>query len=61
MAENHTSQSWQERFKKNQAAFSRRIKRLVNEGVDDTLKTAQERKAERAKREKIAAGLPIGE
>lgn len=61
IAGRHSSQSWQERFKKNGGAFSRRVRRLVDEGVNNTLKTNQERNAERVKRAKIAAGQPIGE
>lgn len=50
LADRHSSQSWQERFKKNSAAFKRRIRRFVDEGVDETLKTAQERRKDREKR-----------
>lgn len=50
LADRHSSQSWQERFKKNAAAFKRRVRRFVDEGVDDTLKTAQERRKDREKR-----------
>lgn len=43
IADRHTTQSWHERFKKNAAPFTRRIGRLVGEGVDWTLKTEKER------------------
>ena len=43
IAGRHSDQSWQERFKKNAAPFSRRVQRLVGEGVDRTLKTERER------------------
>ncbi|WVF66019.1 hypothetical protein IAT40_000757 [Kwoniella sp. CBS 6097] len=42
-ADRHTAQSWHERFKKNAATFERRIKRLIQDGVNDTLKTKAER------------------
>ncbi|OCF36295.1 hypothetical protein I316_02169 [Kwoniella heveanensis BCC8398] len=42
-ADRHTAQSWHERFKKNAAIFERRTKRFIEEGVDHTLKTKQER------------------
>jgi hypothetical protein len=49
LAARHTSQSWHERFKKNQAAFGRRVMRFINEKVDMSLKTAAERAAAAAK------------
>ncbi|WWD16386.1 hypothetical protein CI109_100812 [Kwoniella shandongensis] len=42
-AENHTSQSWHERFKKNSVALEKRIRRFIAEGIDASLKTERER------------------
>lgn len=58
MAERHSSQSWQERLKKNSSVFGRRIRRLVEEGVDNSLKTSQERLKDRQKRAQ-EAGLDV--
>lgn len=49
LASRHSSQSWHERFKKNQAAFGRRVTRFISEKVDRSLKTAAERAATAAK------------
>ena len=43
IADRHSSQSWHQRFKKNATPFTRRIRRLMEEGVDKTLKTENER------------------
>ncbi len=43
IVDRHTDQSWHERFKKNATPFTRRIHRLVADGVDRTLKTQRER------------------
>ena len=43
IAGRHTEQSWLERFKKNSVPFTKRIERLVEDGVDETLKTERER------------------
>ena len=50
LVDRHSSQSWQERFKKNSGAFAGRVRRFVEEGVDDTLKTTQERRKDRQSR-----------
>ncbi|KAK8861691.1 hypothetical protein IAR55_002514 [Kwoniella newhampshirensis] len=42
-AERHTLQSWHERFKKNSVAFEKRITRLRQDGIDESLKTRAER------------------
>ena len=51
IARRHSNQSWQERFKKNQTTFEKRIKRCIYGGVDDTLKTAEEREKTRVEAE----------
>lgn len=48
----HSHQSWHERFKKNATAFSSRILRLKDQGLDDTLKTQTERQKELERRRK---------
>ena len=44
IADRHTSQSWHEHFKKNSALLSKRVQRFTQQGVNDTLKTKEERK-----------------
>ena len=61
LANRHTHQSWHERFKKNAAIFTKRVARFKDLGIDDTLKTKQERtkarelKAQREKQKEAAA------
>ncbi|WVR03708.1 hypothetical protein IAU60_000703 [Kwoniella sp. DSM 27419] len=43
IADRHSPQSWHERFKKSAAILERRVKRFISQGIDDTLKTADER------------------
>lgn len=57
IADRHTGQSWHERFKKNSAPFTRRIQKLVREGVDKTLKTEKERA--KAAQIQAARGEPV--
>ncbi|WWC88056.1 uncharacterized protein L201_002959 [Kwoniella dendrophila CBS 6074] len=39
----HSAQSWHERYKKNSTSFEKRVRGLVQDGVDTTLKTRKER------------------
>ena len=52
MVARHSNQSWHERFKKNATAFSSRVLRLKEQGLDDTLKTQAERQKELERRRK---------
>lgn len=55
IAARHSSQSWHERFKKGSALLSKRVVRFVQQGVNDTLKTKEERaKAKELKEAKEA-------
>jgi hypothetical protein len=55
IAERHSDQSWHERFKKNSAAFSKRVEKFIRAGVDASLKTAAERERAREKEQKRQA------
>jgi hypothetical protein len=50
----HTSQSWHERFRKNQAPFSKRIRMYIKAGLNNRLKTADEQQAGRDKLKDMA-------
>ncbi len=43
----HTPQSWHERFRKNSAPFSKRVRMYIKAGLNNQLKTADERQAVR--------------
>ncbi|KAK4690077.1 hypothetical protein P7C73_g31, partial [Tremellales sp. Uapishka_1] len=54
VAKRHSSQSWHNRFKSNQATFGPRVDRMIRDGVDESLKT----RAERQRASAVARTLP---